>query len=45
MNLLIKQNVDILKFSYRNLEEFSAAVNNDTEEKLKLSDSSELSDS
>ena len=34
--MLIKQNTDILKLSYRNLEEFSAAVNNNTEEESKF---------
>ena len=46
----MKQSTDILKLSYENLEEFSAAVNDDTEEKSELrrkaasSNSSELSD-
>ena len=45
MNLLMKQNADILKFSYRNLEEFSVAVNNNTEEESESLNSSELFDS
>ena len=50
MNLLMKQNTDILKFNYRNLEELSAAANNNTKEKSELEkeavslNSSELSD-
>ena len=36
MNLLIKQNINILKFSYKNLEESLAAANNNTKEESKF---------
>ena len=36
MNLLIKQNAEILKLSYENLEASSVAANNNTKKKFKF---------